>query len=229
MTHMGHVSRPLIGLLVATVAFFAVWTIALKPHSSSSGGGSSGAGSNQSAIDKAHQAVTSSNNASVAHGGTVATSTTQSVAQATTTAPTASTPAQSGTSTTAAGAKTSTGQSAGATAAATAATTKDRAALITHALRTHKVVALLFFNPRASDDQAVQRELGSIPVRRGAVVKLAIPLKELSDYPVVTTQVPVNASPTLVFIDRSRQASKLIGYASTFEIAHRIDDALAVK
>jgi hypothetical protein len=226
MTHMGHVSRPLIGLLVATVAFFAVWTIALKPHSSSNGGGTSGAGSNQSAIDKAHQAVTSSNNASVAHGGTVATTTTQSAVQATTTAPTTSTPAQSGTSTTASGAKTTTGQRAGATAKDTA---KARATLITHALRTHKVVVLLFFNPRASDDRAVQQELGSIPVRRGAVVKLAVPLRDLSDYPVVTTQMQVNASPTLVFIDRSRQASRIIGYASTFEIAHRIDDALAVK
>ena len=72
MMVMPHVSRPLIALLVGTVAFFALWIVALKPQTS--GNGSSGkARPLQSAVDKAHAAVAQSNAASVAHGGTVAT------------------------------------------------------------------------------------------------------------------------------------------------------------
>src|SRR5438105_1602655 len=33
---MTNLSRPLLGLLVGAIALFAVWTLALKPHSSSS-------------------------------------------------------------------------------------------------------------------------------------------------------------------------------------------------
>ena len=62
-----------------------------------------------------------------------------------------------------------------------------------------------------------------------AVVKLAVPLSELARYPVVTTQVPVSESPTLVLIDRAQQATTIVGFADRFEIAQRVDDALAAK
>jgi hypothetical protein len=244
MSYMGHVSRPLIGLLVATVAFFAVWTLALKPSSSGSGGsGSSGAGSSQSAIDKAHQAVTTANKASVAHGATVVTSTphpaatTPTTPAATTPAPTtpaattpaATTPAASSPTKAASGPTTSTKPSSGSPTTAAQGTAKDRSAAVTQALRAHKVVAMLFFNPLGSDDRAVKRELSTIPVHGGKVVKLAVPLRELSRYEIVTSQVPIESSPTLVLIDRSHQASTIIGYASRFEIAYRVDDALTIK
>jgi hypothetical protein len=45
---------------------------------------------------------------------------------------------------------------------------------------------------------------------------------------VVTNQVPVNESPTLVLIDAQRHASTIVGFADRFEIAHRVADALAV-
>jgi hypothetical protein len=221
---MDHVSRPLIALLVASVAFFAVWTLALKPNSSNGGGsGSSGAGSYQSAIDKAHQAVTNSNKASVAHGATIVTNTTPPSAA------TATTPATGSPTTAPSASATRSKASASASATATKATAKDRSAVVTRALRAHKVVALLFFNPLSSDDRAVQQELTSISAHSGKVVKLAVPLDELSRYKVVSGQVPVSSSPTLVLIDRAGQASTIVGYASSFEIAHRIDDALAAN
>ena len=91
------------------------------------------------------------------------------------------------------------------------------------------MLALLFYNPTAADDQAVRHELGSVPVHSGRVVKLAVPLGELSRYTVVTNQVPVNQSPTLVLIDPAKQASTIVGFADQFEIAQRVLDALAVK
>ena len=47
---MGNVSKPLIALLVGTVAFFALWTVALK-GGASGGASSKSLGTYQSAID----------------------------------------------------------------------------------------------------------------------------------------------------------------------------------
>ena len=88
---------------------------------------------------------------------------------------------------------------------------------------------MLFYNWRAADDRAVKQELASIPTHAQQVVKLAIPLRELARYAVVTRQVPVTMSPTLIIIDPTRHARELLGFASQFEIWQRIDDALRVK
>ena len=60
---MDRVSKPLIGVLVATVAVFALWVVALKPSSSSNSpnGTGGGLGQFQSDLNKAHQAVQTSN------------------------------------------------------------------------------------------------------------------------------------------------------------------------
>ena len=59
--------------------------------------------------------------------------------------------------------------------------------------------------------------------------KLSIPLRELARYPVITYQVPVTGSPTLVIIDPSWHARTIVGFAAQFEIEQRIVDALSVK
>ncbi len=61
------------------------------------------------------------------------------------------------------------------------------------------------------------------------VVKLAIPIGELTRYPVITTQVPVTQSPTLVLIDRRRQATTLVGFVDSFSINQHVDEVLAVR
>ena len=66
-----HASRGLIALLVGTVAFFALWIVALKPGgSSSSGTNAQGLAGYQAAIAKAHQAVQTSAADNAASGGT---------------------------------------------------------------------------------------------------------------------------------------------------------------
>lgn len=101
--------------------------------------------------------------------------------------------------------------------------------MLASALAAHKVVALLFYNPAAADDEAVKRELDSVPSEGGDVVKLAVPVSELARYATVTAQVTITTSPTLVLIDRARQASTIVGFADRFEIAQRVADALAVR
>lgn len=98
-----------------------------------------------------------------------------------------------------------------------------------HALRQHKVVAILFYNTAGADDQLIKHELSTVPANGGKVFKLAVPVTELKRYPVVTQQVPLSGSPTLVLIDRSGAASTIVGFSDRFEIARRVAVALAVK
>jgi hypothetical protein len=220
-------SRSLIALLVGTIAFFALWLIALKPGSnnSTSGGTSKQAlGQFQSDINKAHQAVGISNASNAASGndGTASSApsapATAANARATTTRSPATAKPMSPTKPTS-----PTGQSTHSRAAA------SRMAAVQHAIAAHKVVAMLFYNPAAADDQAVKKELTSIATHKGKVVKLTIPLSEAGNYTAVTQQVPVNFSPTLVLIAPDGQAGEILGYSDRFEIANRVDGALAAK
>jgi hypothetical protein len=246
MGEMPHVSRPLVAVLLATVVFFAVWVVALKPKSDS--GSSGGSAPLQSAVDKAHAAVTQSNKASVAHGGTIATTPTSSTPQTSTlaahgpntpasaaaTKPATTTPSTNPTATTHTTATTHATVTTHKTvtrprAASAVHGAAQRQAVVVRALRERKVIALLFYNHLAADDRAVKRELAVVPTHGGKVVKLAVPLNELARYGIVTRQVPVTQSPTLIIIDRSHKAWTVVGYATEFEISQRVTDALAVK
>jgi len=201
---MANLPRPMIGLLVATIAFFAVWTVALKPSSSSGPASSSSspapAASQPKAAAPAHADAShaSASHATAAH----ASATSASAAKA---KPVAK-PAVKHT-----------------------VSPQQRQSLIENGLNHHKVLAILFFNPAAADDQAVKHELDEIPAQGGKVVKLAVPLSELTRYPVITNQVQVTESPTLVLIDGQRKADLLTGYLDQLELSQRVSDAVAVK
>lgn len=214
---MGSLPKPMIGLLLGTVAFFAIWMVALKPHSSAAGGSQGGVGQYQPAINKAHQAVTTSNQANAKLGAPTAT----------TPAPTKSTTKPVTTPVTKAKAAPAdpakpTAQSASASAAASAKT-------VATALRAGNVVAILFYNDAAADDRAMKSELAAIPTHGGEVVKVSVPVSQLIQFSSLTQTVDVNTAPELVLIDHARQASTLVGYADSVEIAQRINDALAAK
>jgi hypothetical protein len=213
---MTNVSRPLIALLVGTVAFFALWIVALKPSGSSSAAHSGGLGQYQSAINAARKSVKlqDQQGATAANVPTTATPSAAATPAATPAAPATKAAAPATT--------------AAATPAA-ATTAAHRFNIVTRALRVHKVLAILFYNPAGADDRAVKQELASVPRYGGRVVKLAVPVAELARYAAITTQVVVSTTPTLVLIDRRRQASLITGFADGFEIVQRVEDALAVK
>ncbi len=232
---MGTLPKPLIGLLLGTVAFFAIWMVALKPSSSSSGGGSQGGvGQYQPAINKAHQAVTTSNQANAKLGApTATTSATTPVAKATT--PTATTPAPAKTAAkpTAEAAAKAVGKALSVPVTKPVLTPAQSAAAdaksVDTAIRAGKVVAILFYNDAAADDRAMKTELAAIPTHGGQVAKFAEPVSQLIQFSSLTQTVDINTAPELVLIDKARQASTLFGYADGVEIAQRIDDALAAK
>ena len=202
---MSHISRPLLIALVAVVALFGVWMVALRPHSSSTS-------------TPAAQAATPARPAAPAQpvkphpakpARPVAKPHPHAVAALTIIAHhhvrhalRASRPATSA---------------------------GGRLAAVEQAMASGKVLALLFYNPSAADDQAVKQELATVPVHGGRVFKLAIPLGELSGYTAVTSQVPVNISPTLVIIDRAHSAQEIAGFADSFELTQRVQDALSTR
>lgn len=234
-------SRSLIALLVGTVVFFALWIVALKPHSSNSSGKSSsqGLGAYQSDISKAHHAVATSNASNAASGNENATSSSGG-ASASQPSPSASKPSATAkpakTSTSKPAAKataTSTTKAATKATVSTAASHPQSAAIslsaVKHALSAHKALALLFYNPVAADDQAVKQELASVPGHKGKVVKLAIPLSQAAKFTAITQQVPLNVSPTLVLLSPTGKATEIVGYSDSLEIDQRLDDALAAS
>jgi hypothetical protein len=192
---MANLPRPLIGLLVATIAFFAVWTVALRPSSS---------GGPVASSSHAAPAGTPSMPAASAHADAAA-----AASHGATATPASATKAKPVVKHT--------------------VTPQQRQSTIKTALNKHRVVAILFFNPAAADDRAVKHELDAIPARGGKVVKLAVPLSELSRYPVITNQVQVTESPTLVLIDGQHKADMLTGFLDQLELSQRVSDALAVK
>jgi len=201
---MANLPRPMIGLLVATISFFAVWTVALKPSSSSGPASSSSSPAPAASQPKA---------AAPAHADASHAS-----------APHATAAHASATSASAAKAK-----PVAKPAVKHTVSPQQRQSLIENGLNHHKVLAILFFNPAAADDQAVKHELAEIPARGGKVIKLAVPLSELTRYPVITNQVQVTESPTLVLLDGQRKADLLTGYLDQLELSQRVSDAVAVK
>jgi hypothetical protein len=239
---MASLPRPLIALLVATLAAFGLWYVELKPSSSSSGGSSQGVGAYQSAINQAHQAVKISGAANAKLGAPTSTgpapkSPTTTNATAANAGPATATSAKATPATKtgapakpAAHAKSVThAKSAAAKPTAKTASTAQQVSLVKNAIDSHKVVAVLFFNAAASDDQAMDHELASVPTHGGKVVKLAVPVSELSSFGMITQQVPVVTAPTFVVIDASRQATTLTGFADPLVISQTVADALAAK
>ncbi len=246
------VPRPLLALLAATILVFALYTVALKPATPGAGGGSN-PGAYQSAIAKARGVQGLVNGAAVKDGGaptpttppsspTRTSSTLTNKPAASQPLPAKTTPAPATQHPRAPSSHVSHAKGAGAGSVASLAgpgtvvgtITPHQAALTAAerfhaaqiALEQHKVLALLFYNPASADDRAVESEMSSIPTHGGAVVKLAVPVQELAAYSDLLNQVPVNYSPTLMLIDRNRQAEEIAGYASSFEIDQRVAEAL---
>jgi hypothetical protein len=228
-------------VLAVTAAFFALWTVALKKTLTGNGTGASQNGPSapalQSAINKAKGVQALVNSASAKAGGTGAPTTTTPAAGTTpptTTTPTTTTP---NTKATAPVHKTP-AHAASSVASAPKSHTATAPVLrlphsrptpiqvVARALQSDKVLALLVYNPAAADDRAVQSELKSIPTHGGKVVKLSVPVQQLGSFSTLLNEVPVNFSPTLVLVDRDRQAEEIAGFADSFEIAQRIDAAL---
>ena len=91
-----------------------------------------------------------------------------------------------------------------------------------------KVIVLLFWNPKAADDQAVRRELKGIGAHanKGKVLVHVAPLEKVSNFQQITRGANVDQSPTVVVVDGNRQVETLVGFNDRATIHQAVRDAL---
>jgi len=94
------------------------------------------------------------------------------------------------------------------------------------ALASRRAVVLLFYSSRASDDRAVRSELAGVSRRGGRVVVMAASIRGVSRFGRVTRGVQILQSPTVVVIGPSRQARTFTGFTDRTEIDQAVATAL---
>jgi hypothetical protein len=87
-----------------------------------------------------------------------------------------------------------------------------------------KVVVLLFWNKKASDDRATRQGLRSLDLHHGKVVASAVPLDEVGRYEAITRGAQVLESPTVLVIGAGGKARAITGYTQTKEIDQAVSD-----
>jgi hypothetical protein len=123
-----------------------------------------------------------------------------------------------------------------------------RQALVERALDEGKIAVVLFWNPKAADDVAVNRELklleavhhlirpfANVPKVRKALERSGLELQkrfaafratpnEISSFGSITQQVQVAATPTILIVNKSGQTTELTGLQDAFSIEQAIDE-----
>lgn len=227
---MSQISPPIRILLVCAVAFMAAWMLFLRP--------STDAGT--PAVDEPVPTA----NRPVEAGGDTANSAAGKAVEAANNATAASdarveriengteTSADAGQAANAQTAK-STGASAGTKPAAGAKPGKVQEGeagglplRVLKAIADRKVVALLFWSPKAVEDQEVRKALRGIDRHDGKVLAHATHIKRIAAYQQITRGANVEQSPTVVVIDRNRTVQTLVGYVDRTTIDQAVTDAL---
>jgi hypothetical protein len=218
---MDHVSRPMQGLLLATVAFAALWFVALRPKAPASEPPASAKPAKTSttptgqpkssipgglgrAVDKAHDTK--------ARGDAAA------AAQSNETAPAAKpAPASAAKPVSVAAATPAAAKPAPAARPHPARATGVPAG-VRHALDRGHVVVLLFYSTGSSDDQLVRGEVSGVSRRGGKVLVKSVPVRKLSRYQDVLRGVQVLQTPTVVVLRQGQDPVLLAGYTDRAEI-----------
>jgi hypothetical protein len=217
---MSEVSRPLQVVLVLTVAFTALWFVALRPKGDNVAAptpapapvktqpapkNSSLPGGLGRAVDKAKATQAQANAAAAAADGKPAAAAPAKPA-ATAVKPAAPAPSK---------------PAAPAAPVHRAARQVVRGATpgnVRQALRADHVAVLLFYNPLSSDDRAVRGELGSVDRRGGHVAVWSVGLSGLGRFKNVLRGIDVVQSPSVVVLSRKGQPRVLEGYTDHAEI-----------
>jgi hypothetical protein len=97
---------------------------------------------------------------------------------------------------------------------------------VKRALDANKVVVLLFWNPRGTDDRSVKSAVDGLSRSGGKVAVFSDRPKNLARYAKVTSGVDVTQTPTLVVVDRQREARKATGYLDPDTVEQYVVDAL---
>jgi len=200
--------------LVATLAFCAVWFVALRPKPVPPGATPPAASAPQSApgkaAEQARQGVDAANGAAAARENAAGTADPSKAAK-----PVAD-PAP---------AKRAPAVDVEAARKADLAPAVDVLADVVKG----KVAVLLFWDRRLSDDRAVHRTVTGLDRRGGKVAVHVASIRDLADYEPITRGVPVVTSPTVLIIDRAGTARAVGGLTVPRELDELVGKALKVK
>jgi hypothetical protein len=216
--------------LGATLLLLVVWFAALRPKSQNAdqaaapapaqttpapvSGAAPGTAGLAGAVDKAHQAVTTANEAGEHAAGNAGDAPAARSGAA----------AQSGSA-----AKSANAHGGGVRISRKPIHTHGPVASVRAALRMHKAIAIAFVDSATADSRAVDRELLHVSHFGGRAYTLAVPLADIADYGFITSTVEVTVAPTVVIVDPQRRATTIVGAADRGEIEQRLADALKVK
>jgi hypothetical protein len=93
-------------------------------------------------------------------------------------------------------------------------------------LAANKIVLVLFWDPRASTDQFVQRELASAARMFGGGVAVYRALaNQVTDFGTFTQKALVTETPTILMITPSKQETAYAGYNTSSAIAQSVEEA----
>lgn len=232
---MTQISRPFQILLAATVLMFLLWFVALRPKplaavpppAQAAGvqatGGSQALGGLSRAVNQAHNAATTSDQANARAGADQAT--------------------QGSGSTTG---KTVVKKLPASVSGVAAVGTEQASALIVpikkvdltkplkaalpagaeKALAQGKVLVLLFWDGKSSDDRSVRSAVKSLSTHGGKVFKDVSRLSAIGNYSAVTNGVPVLGSPTVIVVGKGKHAVSFTGFVDKTNIDQAVLAAL---
>jgi len=215
---MAQVSRPMLIALAATVVLAGLWFVALRPKTADVADtpaapvtaiaqAKDAAATSDAANDELMSATDRAGSAAAPGATTTSTTPTPSTTATTPAAKRATTPAPK-------------------PARAKIAAAGAREAAVVRDIRRGKVVVLLFWNPKSSDDAATRRTVRGLNRHGGKVAIHVAPISRVGQFEAITRGVTVNQSPVTLVIDRKRRTRAILGLSERGELTQAVDDAL---
>jgi protein-disulfide isomerase len=93
-------------------------------------------------------------------------------------------------------------------------------------LKQGKIVTILFWNPKATDDRAVDNQLESVAKKlRGSLVVHDALSSQVASFGTIIRGVKVYGTPTVMIINKHAQAKTLTGFTDAYAIEQAISEA----
>jgi hypothetical protein len=93
-------------------------------------------------------------------------------------------------------------------------------------LKAGKTVLILFWNPLASDDRAVRKQVEAAKAKEGKKVAAHYALaREVGSFGSITRNIPVYQTPTLLVIGSNKQVETVVGFPDAFGVEQAISEA----
>jgi hypothetical protein len=97
---------------------------------------------------------------------------------------------------------------------------------VERAIRSNKVVVVLFWNPRAVDDREVRRAVAGISRRGGDVAVFVDRPRRAYRYARITSVADLNHTPALLVVNRREEAKVVTGFLDDLTVEQQVIDAI---